>query len=527
MYKINLWNEKDLAVPPINTYKALSTSIGTKKKYICPLKDLLDYILVRLQGIGKLMERLVESSKIAAYLLDKRMHTGHFWKIAFIMFSKLLPFSSQLKNTGSGWLPPSYILPQDLGKWMDVDWLEFDEEVQIVGVPTEIPDIMKFFDLVDDDDDVQFCEEYLMIEDDEDDEAEIHFNEANDYKAKIPFTQRLSQLRGFDNSEDIGEVIDIEDSLVISDNKYSANSKNIKKRYFESTSENTEKVEVTEDVKEDKSVIEIAADYNVDPVDSAQERAKAEENVTIPDTSIMEITGDYKTCDKAHSISEQKIKNRLNIVTDETLLVPNSESDNSSDDNDEENILTVSDVSLIEVPDDDSMTVVTSTPKNRNNGSIGRERKNLNVTLKHSKINEDENVIIIPDTPGVETNMKREKTKAKKKATNSDTLIKLSDDEDKSVILVNEEEEPENDNGHITLDDPIKRTQSDIKKEKIKLRNLVKKLNKLKRHKHTAQNPNTLIKTNKLKKLASKISEPLKLNSNDTIMHIQKNKTNK
>ncbi|KAG5868105.1 hypothetical protein JTB14_034635 [Gonioctena quinquepunctata] len=105
----------------LNTFLELIPSRYKDKTYL-PTKNLLDYVLVRLQGLVKLMERVVETCKISAFLLDVRMKLGHFWKNAVICFAlvsrvyilakynanricefygKLLPFSSQLENSES------------------------------------------------------------------------------------------------------------------------------------------------------------------------------------------------------------------------------------------------------------------------------------------------------------------------------------------------------------------------------------------------------------------------------------------
>ncbi|XP_018569494.1 MATH and LRR domain-containing protein PFE0570w-like [Anoplophora glabripennis] len=197
----------------------------TDETYL-PNKSVLDYILVRLQGMVKLLERIVETCKITAYLFNRRLHTGHFWKIGFIVFSlvsriyilakygakficefynKLLPFSRQLKNSGRNWLPENYVLPTDLQKWMNVDWLDVDDELQVIEA-SEIPSITQFFDLVNDDDDIQFCDEYIMIDDDD-------VKLGNEFNKLVDVKESIQKMRGFDMDEDIGEVIEVDDSL--------------------------------------------------------------------------------------------------------------------------------------------------------------------------------------------------------------------------------------------------------------------------------------------------------------------------
>lgn len=222
-FEINISND-------LQSFMNLIPARYTEETYL-PNKNLLDYILVRLQGIVKLLERIVESCKITAYLFNRRIHTGHFWKIGIIIFSlvsriyilakhsakficefyiKLLPFSRQLKNSGRNWLPDGYKLPTDLQKWMDVDWLDIDDELQIIETP-ELPTIKQFFDLVDDDD-IEFCQEYIMVDDDD-----IELINGLQNLNKINIKQDIQEMRGFGIDEDIGEIIEINDSTILFD----------------------------------------------------------------------------------------------------------------------------------------------------------------------------------------------------------------------------------------------------------------------------------------------------------------------
>ncbi|CAG9817363.1 unnamed protein product [Phaedon cochleariae] len=197
-----------------------------------PTKNLLDYILLRFQGLVKLLDRIVETCKIAGFLLDARMKVGHFWKVAFISFSlisrvyilakynancicdfysTLFPFSSKLQNAKNNWLPKEYVLPNDLKAWMNVDWMDIDDEIKIIDTPTEIPYIIQFFDLIDDDDDddVEFCDEYVMVNDESDDEETETAKKKNKTKSQVSHSLRNI----FDSDEDLGEVIDINDTI--------------------------------------------------------------------------------------------------------------------------------------------------------------------------------------------------------------------------------------------------------------------------------------------------------------------------
>ncbi|CAH1962294.1 unnamed protein product [Acanthoscelides obtectus] len=204
----------------INTFMELIPYNYEDDSTYLPTKNLVDYILVRHQGIVKLLVRIVETSKLAAHLLEERIHIGHSWQGAFILFAiasrvyvlskfiiqkacdfyqKLLPFSSKLKNLGTDWLKSDYKLPKDLRQWLNVDWLDIDDEVKILEEP-EIPRITDFFDLVDDED-VQFCDEYIVLDD------SLLNRKGNKNNTMLEYS--IKSLRGFD-LEDEGEIIEID-----------------------------------------------------------------------------------------------------------------------------------------------------------------------------------------------------------------------------------------------------------------------------------------------------------------------------
>nr|CAI5818445.1 unnamed protein product [Callosobruchus analis] len=206
----------------INTFMELIPHSYEDEGTYLPTKNLIDFILVRHQGLVKLLVRIVETSKLAAYLLQERIHIGHSWQCAFTLFAiasriyvlskfmiqktcdfyqKLYPFSNKLMNLGVDWLKSDNQLPKDLRQWLNIDWLDVDDEVKIIEEP-ELPRIIDFFDLVnDDDDDVQFCDEYIVLD-------ESLINVRGNKKHTHMVDDSIKILRGFD-LEDEGEVIEV------------------------------------------------------------------------------------------------------------------------------------------------------------------------------------------------------------------------------------------------------------------------------------------------------------------------------
>ncbi|KAJ8927589.1 hypothetical protein NQ314_019934 [Rhamnusium bicolor] len=409
-----------------------------KDETYLPTKNLLDYILIRLQGLVKLMERIIETCKIAAYLLDKRIHTGHFWKIAFIIFSivsriyvlakysakfscefysKLYPFSSQLSNI-SEWYP-HYTLPKDLKEWMNVDWLEVDDEIQIVEVPTDIPDIIQFFDLVDDDDDeVQFCNEYVMIKDDADDtETEKTMEKMGNMNFKD-----LWELRGFDAKEDVESCTsknninsdinvlsetDKSDTTVISDNSVqsynddiididSDHSNNLSKKenpivitdVDEETIPDTPLVVTKKRKKTKKSVKKLDVDEETipdTPLVVTKKRKKTKKNVkkldvdeeTIPDTLDKDIitisdTSFMETMNKNQmKVTKKRKKTKKSVKKLEVEENQNNDFDNIVSDKDD--IITISDTSFMETMNKNQMKKMKKKKKSKSTQNIGHQ----------------------------------------------------------------------------------------------------------------------------------------------------------
>lgn len=57
-----------------------------KEMYV-PSKNLLDYLLVRLLSMKKLLQKILINCTQAAHLFDVRIKSGQFWKVAFCVYS--------------------------------------------------------------------------------------------------------------------------------------------------------------------------------------------------------------------------------------------------------------------------------------------------------------------------------------------------------------------------------------------------------------------------------------------------------
>lgn len=201
-----------------------------------PTKNVVDYILVRLQGVAKLMEYIIGTCTETGYMLNIRLYTGHFWKIGFILFSivariyllakhcvqtvcsfysQILPLSHTLKNPGQQFLPENYILPENLESWLDIDLTNMENEIENIQKTTKIPDIINYFNLADNSDsDVEVTDEFVCVNDDDVNVIEITDNyvfidkeKNNHVMKKLP--RNTKGLRGFSSFEDTGEVIEV------------------------------------------------------------------------------------------------------------------------------------------------------------------------------------------------------------------------------------------------------------------------------------------------------------------------------
>nr|XP_031845565.1 uncharacterized protein LOC116432596 [Nomia melanderi] len=109
-----------------------------------PTKQMVEYVLVRIQGFAKLMARIEETSKHAAHFLKCRIALGHAWTVATIAYSvvsriwllsrhlikrsciwynDLYQYLELFKAIGVNWLPTEFELPTNLEVWLALPWI--------------------------------------------------------------------------------------------------------------------------------------------------------------------------------------------------------------------------------------------------------------------------------------------------------------------------------------------------------------------------------------------------------------------
>ncbi|XP_045474688.1 uncharacterized protein LOC123680698 isoform X2 [Harmonia axyridis] len=224
-----------LSILPIYDYQQVIVSL--------PTKNMIDYILVQLQGIGKILCSVIEQCKLTFILYEHRLYLGHFWKLALIAISlvsrihilclnilkftclfylRLLPFSHKLKNVTKNWLPKEYAFPKDLQTWLNVEWTKLEEVIEILDKDFNFTMI----DLADDsDDDVEYIEideDSKIIEDfrkimktrveKQDFDEPINYHGKNiDVGEEILDDEEVQQISDESGSQVVNEISSVED----------------------------------------------------------------------------------------------------------------------------------------------------------------------------------------------------------------------------------------------------------------------------------------------------------------------------
>ncbi|XP_068972683.1 nucleolus and neural progenitor protein [Bombus flavifrons] len=146
MSKINKVLLKYLSLSLEKEYENLKSYVEIDEKYITlSSKQMVEYVLVKTQGFAKLMLRLEEVSKHAAYFLKCRISLGHAWSTAitaYAVVSRIWILSRYLVKkactwyndlyqylyffefVGLSWLPKDYELTNDLKSWLSVPWID-------------------------------------------------------------------------------------------------------------------------------------------------------------------------------------------------------------------------------------------------------------------------------------------------------------------------------------------------------------------------------------------------------------------
>lgn len=141
-----------------------------------PTKQMLEYILVRIQSFSKLLVRIVEMSMEACQFFMCKMKLGHFWNTSLLIlailsrvsslcqhmiescctnYNNIFPIQFQLQLYGTPWLQLNYILPNELRMWLNLPWT-LDDLKLLEQRRLELPILI----VDDEDDDIQFCFEY-------------------------------------------------------------------------------------------------------------------------------------------------------------------------------------------------------------------------------------------------------------------------------------------------------------------------------------------------------------------------------
>ena len=146
MSKINKVLLKYLSLSLEKEYENLKSYVEIDKKYITlSSKQMVEYVLVKTQGFAKLILRLEEVCKHAAYFLKCRINLGHAWstaitayavvsriwilsrylvKKACTWYNDLYEYLHFFEFVGLSWLPKGYELTNDLKSWLSVPWID-------------------------------------------------------------------------------------------------------------------------------------------------------------------------------------------------------------------------------------------------------------------------------------------------------------------------------------------------------------------------------------------------------------------
>ncbi|PNF17720.1 hypothetical protein B7P43_G07383 [Cryptotermes secundus] len=132
----------DLAMV-LNTIKP-SPSDNGYDTMCAPSRQMLEWVLVRIQGFARLFCQLMQLCQDAAFYMKCRLHLGHMWDVALISlgivsriwaiskylvlcacewYRKLKPYLDILEPVGLCWLPCGYHFPSDLRVWLDAPLL--------------------------------------------------------------------------------------------------------------------------------------------------------------------------------------------------------------------------------------------------------------------------------------------------------------------------------------------------------------------------------------------------------------------
>nr|CAD7399354.1 unnamed protein product [Timema cristinae] len=120
-----------------------------------PSRQMLEFVLVRIQSFARLFCHVVRCCEQAALYLKMKLSGGHMWTVSLLFFAQIVALKKNIDAIGLGvkaysrflvlssckwyssllaflqvlprspmpWLPPDYELPTDLAQWLDAHWL--------------------------------------------------------------------------------------------------------------------------------------------------------------------------------------------------------------------------------------------------------------------------------------------------------------------------------------------------------------------------------------------------------------------
>lgn len=153
--------KKYLNLNLLNNLKTFSDVVSDVMKGYYPTRQMLEFILIRLQTFSKLMNRIEICAKKSATLYLERIRRGDAWWLSFMPYSvlsriwyisrhllqncckwymALYPFRTNLKVIGVPFVPVEYEFPSDLNQWLCIDNDEESEEYneKLPDLPTNI-----------------------------------------------------------------------------------------------------------------------------------------------------------------------------------------------------------------------------------------------------------------------------------------------------------------------------------------------------------------------------------------------------
>lgn len=153
--KVNHCLQKYLSLNIVSLFDNFFRTIpwnSSDKIIYCPTRQMLEYILLRSQGLAALLCRIVHICLDVAHNFKSRMSCGQHWPTALIClsiigrvwaiakhlldscikwYSKMLPYLKTLKPFGQPLLPEVHSFPSALTKWLSVPWTGIQESPAI------------------------------------------------------------------------------------------------------------------------------------------------------------------------------------------------------------------------------------------------------------------------------------------------------------------------------------------------------------------------------------------------------------